>query len=573
MSFTHEIYRGERSDLTEIPLLKDSGATVLAECEGEIHNSREIRDKLRRYGCESTGGDNELLADAYRQWGDKCFQEFNGAFAFYVFDKTKGKLILARDQVGRVPLYYCDLDSRFIFSSDLSEIVKSKGFSREIDLVALNYYLALRYIPEDKTIFKNVCRVLPGSFVSYDMNSGGLCETKYWEPPLKEPEASDEEEIFLELEVLFTEAVRLRTSGLTAPGAFLSGGLDSSLIVALMSKLSSRPVQTFVVGYSDRNYDEKRYSKIVSDCFGTDHHELLIEPERDHFLDCVSRFHQPLADPSIIPTSHALELAGVTVNSVLSGDGADGLFLGFRTHRFSSKHLAIMSAVPRALKYLKGKTASLFPEEHGLRVFLENLTSEQFFLRRNTVFSDVMRRKLFKPWVLEELGGNLCKPEQYAASVFESYHGTFGGKMGFFTYKSDPDDILYKISSLSGHLDLRVRTPFLDTNMIEFALGKVPANLKLKGDTTKYILKRLAEKYLPPELPLERKRGFNPPLSGWLRNEWKGFAAEVLLDGDDEFFNRQYIERLIKLNKNPHSDQTRKLFALMVFKIWGMKYA
>ena len=573
MSFTHEIFRGRTPDLTEIPGFANPGATVLAGCEGEIHNSLEIRNEIGEQGPVSEENPNELVAAAYGKWGSECFRRLNGAFACYVLDKAKRELILARDQIGRVPLYFSELEDRFIFSSDLSEIVKSEGFPREIDPASLNYYLALRYIPADRTIFKNVRRVLPGSFISYSMDSGGLRETRYWEPPLEECTLGEEGELLSELDELFEEAVRLRLEGSDIPGAFLSGGLDSSLIVAVMSQLSSRPVKTFIVGYSDKNYDETRYSRIVSRHFGTDHHELFVEPDRDHFIGCVSKFHEPLADPSIIPTSRALALAGANVNSVLSGDGADGLFLGFRTHRFSLKHLAIDGAFPRPLKYLRGKVAGFFPEEHGLRVFLEDIPSKQFFLRRNTVFNDVMRTRLFRPWVIEELGEDFYEPERYAASVFESYGGTFGGKMGFFTYRSDPDDILYKIQSLSRDLGLSVRTPFLDTNLVEFALGKVPANLKLNGNTAKYLLKRLAEKYLPPELPLERKRGFNPPLSRWLKNEWKEFAAEILLDGNDEFFDRQYIERLIKLNENPRSDQTRRLFALMVFKIWKTKYA
>lgn len=573
MSFTHEIRRGKVPDLTEIPGFANPGATVQAGCEGEIHNSREIRNGIGEPGPASGENSGELVAAAYEKWGSECFRRFNGAFACYVFDKGKRELILARDQIGRVPLYFSKFEDRFIFSSDLGEIVKSEGFSREIDLGALNCYLALRYVPADRTIFKNVRRVLPGSFVSYDMRSGELRETRYWKPPMEECESGGEGELLSELDELFEEAVRLRLEGSDIPGAFLSGGLDSSLIVAVMSGLSSRPVKTFIVGYSDKNYDETRYSRIVSRHFGTDHHELFVEPDRDHFIDCVSKFHEPLADPSIIPTSRALALAGANVNSVLSGDGADGLFLGFRTHRFSLKHLAIDGASPRVLKSLKGKVAGFFPEEHALRVFLENIPSKQFFLRRNNVFNDVTRMRLFRPWVIEELGEGFYEPERYAASVFESYGGTFGGKMGFFTYRSDPDDILYKIYSLSRDLGLSVRTPFLDTNIVEFALGKVPANLKLKGNTTKYLLKRLAEKYLPPELPLERKRGFNPPLSRWLKNEWKEFTAEILLDGDDEFFDRQYIERLIKLNEKPRSDQTRRLFALMVFKIWKTKYA
>lgn len=573
MSFTHEIRRGGKPDLAEIPGFTNSGATVLAVCEGEIHNSREIRDRIGETEAPSEGNSSELVAAAYKKWGNECFRRLNGAFACYLLDKAKRELILARDQIGRVPLYFSELGDRFIFSSDISEIVKPEAFPGEIDPVSLNYYLALRYIPADRTIFKNIRRVVPGTFVSYHIGSGDLRETRYWEPPLEERETGDEKELLSELDGLFEEAVRLRLEGGDVPGAFLSGGLDSSLIVALMSRLSSRPVKTFIVGYSDKNYDETRYSRIVSHHFGTDHHELFVEPDRDSFIDCVSKFQEPLADPSIIPTSRALALAGANVKSVLSGDGADGLFLGFRTHKFSLKHLAIDGVVPRPLKYLRGKVAGFFPEEHGLRVFLEDISSKQFFLRRNTVFSDVMRMRLFRPQVIEELGEGFHEPERYAASIFESYAGTFGGKMGFFTYRSDPDDILYKIHSLSRDLELRVRTPFLDTNIVEFALGKVPANLKLRGNVTKYLLKRLAKKYLPPELPLERKRGFNPPLSRWFKNEWKEFAAEILLDGDDEFFDRKYIERLIRLNEKPHSDQTRRLFTLMVFKIWKIKYA
>ena len=573
MSFTHEIRRGRKPDLTEIPGFANSGATVMSGCEGEIHNSREIRNGIGESGFVSEENSNELVAASYEKWGSESFRRLNGAFACYVFDKAKRELILVRDQIGRVPLYFSKVGDRFIFSSDINEIVKSEGFPREIDPISLNYYLALRYIPADRTIFKNVHRVLPGTFVSYHIDSGDLRETKYWEPPTEECESGDEEELLSELDKLFEEAVRLRLEGGEVPGAFLSGGLDSSLIVALMSRLSSRPVKTFIVGYSDKNYDETPYSRIVSRHFGTDHHELFVEPDKDSFIDCVSKFQEPLADPSIIPTSRALALAGANVKSVLSGDGADGLFLGFRTHRFSLKHLAIDGAFPRPLKYLRGKVAGFFSEEHGIRVFLEDIPSKQFFLRRNTVFNDVMRIRLFKPHATEELGENFYEPERYAASVFESYGGTFGGKMGFFTYRSDPHDILYKIHSLSRNLGLSVRTPFLDTNVVEFALGKVPANLKLRGNVTKYLLKRLAEKYLPPELPLERKRGFNPPLSRWLKNEWKGFMSEILLDKDEEFFDRQYIEELIRLNEKPRSDQTRRLFALMVFKIWKTKYA
>ena len=569
MSFTREFYRVCTRG-------RGTAFSFEAKCEGDIHNFEEIRCELAKSGFGFVGDDNsELVSKAYRLWGEKCPGKLNGAFAFYVLDAAKRKLVLARDQAGRIPLYYSETRRGFVFSSDLDEILKLEGFSKEIDPEALNFYLALRYVPGERTIFKDIRKVLPGCCVLYDLDSGNIEKRRYWEPPTEEPRAGNENELLEELEPLLEDAIRIRLGGggQVGPGVLLSGGLDSSLVTAFMSRLCSNPVKTFVVGYSAGSYDEREYSKIVADRFATDHHELLIEPDRDRLADCVCGFREPIADPSIIPTSYALSLAGENTGSVVSGDGADGLFLGFRTHKMSMKHLAMGKAMPRPLKYVKGRIADMIPDEHRIRMFLENMTAREFFLRRNTVFASAARRKLFRKRVVEEIGESFDGPEKYADSVFGSYRGTFGGKMGFFTCKSDADDILYKLFSLSEPLGLRVRTPFLDVRVIEFALGRVPTHLKLKGGTTKYLLKKLAAKYLPPELPLDRKRGFNPPLAGWLRKEWRDFAAEVLLDGEDEFFERKYVERLLRLNENSSYDQTRRLFALMVFNIWRTKHA
>ncbi len=570
MGFTCEVYRGEMPNLGGC--LSDSAVTV--QLQGEVHNFGEIKERINESGLSVSGkNESEIIAIAYKLWGVDFFRTLNGAFALYILDETNKRVFLVRDHVGRVPLYYCELGNRFVFSSDLSGLACSKGFSREIDLVSLNFYLAFRYVPAERTIFKNVRRVLPGSYVCYYLDSGSVQEKIYWKPPANEACGGDEEKILWELESILEESVKRRFWGDKQPGAFLSGGLDSSLIVAFISKFSSVPIKTFIVGYQEKNYDETGYARLVADYFGTDHHELFVTPDRDHFIECISKFDEPVADPSIIPTSRALELAGANVDSVFSGDGADGLFLGFRTHRFAAERNATVGPVSQVFRYLKGKTASFFPREHRLRVFLEDIDSKSFFLWRNTVFDIVMREKLLKSWVSEQIGDAFSQPEFYASSVFESYEGTFSGKMGFFTYKSDPDDILYKILSLSVPLDLHVRTPFLDRYVVEFALGKVPADMKLRSGRTKHILKLLGEKYLPPNFPLERKRGFNPPLSKWLRGELNGFVSEVLFDGDDPFFDKNYIQRLFELNKNPFTDQTRRLFTLMVFKIWRMKYS
>jgi len=376
MSFIHRIHDGQIVDFKEMPSFSDPKTKIWVECDGEIHNSEEVRNKLKKKGYRfEEQNNNELISNAYKEWGEKCPKALNGVFAFFIFDNVKRKLILVRDQVGRIPLYYSDFNGKFIFSSNLNEIIKIKGFPKEIDLSALNLYLTFRYIPGEKTIFKNIRKVLPGCYVRYNLDSRILEEWKYWEPPLEETQTGNETELIDELEILLENAIKLRLDGESNPAAFLSGGLDSSILVALMSKLSSKPVKTFIVGYLDKHYNETGYSRIVSDYFKTDHHELFIKPDIDHLIDCITELHEPLADPSIIPTYHALNFANENVNSVLTGDGADGLFLGLRTHVLSSKHLAINNKIPKPLRYIKGKMAGMFPEEYKLKIFLDNISS------------------------------------------------------------------------------------------------------------------------------------------------------------------------------------------------------
>ena len=329
-------------------------------------------------------------------------------------------------------------------------------------------------------------------------------------------------------------------------GAFLSGGLDSSLIVAKMSRLSSNTLKTFSVGYNDEKYNEIPFSRIVSRYFGTDHEEFIIEPDFDVFLESASFFDEPLGDPSIIPTYYAMRLGKKHIDTVISGDGADGLFLGFRTHYLSSRYGEIKKYMIPPLEWLTGAVAGILPQEVKWRIFFENKTPEDLFLTRGIVFNAHLRKRLFKNWVLDELlREHFSEPEIYGTSTMNSYSGTLSGKMAFLTFKSDPDDILFKIDKICRNLSLNVRTPFLDTRLVEFALGKAPGNMKIRGSTTKYILKGLATKFLPKELPLDRKRGFNPPLFKWLRKEWSHNARDILMEGEDNFLIRGILKNFL----------------------------
>lgn len=554
-------------------IFSDEGDKLWVSYEGEIYNSDEIRSSSESFGYRfNSGAYSELIAKAYKTWGEDFAKKLNGAFSICIIDKEKEILYLIRDQVGRKPLYFSDVNGRFAFSSDVKSLLKIPRFPKEIDLRALNFYLTYRYIPHELSIFKHIIKVPPGCAIRFNLKSRSLETWRYWEPPTVEREMASESELLEELESIIEDAIRIRMRGDSHTGAFLSGGLDSSLIVAIMSRLSSNTLKTFSVGYNDEKYNEIPFSRIVSRYFGTDHEEFIIEPDFDAFLESASFFDEPLGDPSIIPTYYAMKLGKKYIDSVISGDGADGLFVGLRSHYLSIKYGEIKKFMIPPIKWISGAVAEILPEEAKWRVFLESLTPEEFFLKRRMVFSAPLRKRLFKDWVLEELKDTFYEPESQGVSIMDSYRGTLIGKMGFLTFKSEPDNILFKIDRISKNFSLEVRTPFLDTRLVESAFGKVPGNMKIRGGVTKYLLKRLAKKFLPAELPLERKRGFNPPLSKWLRKEWWNYTRDILMGGEEDFFQKGYIDGLLKRHKSLIFDEGRRIFCLLIFKIWEKEY-
>ncbi|HLE25192.1 MAG TPA: asparagine synthase (glutamine-hydrolyzing) [Thermodesulfobacteriota bacterium] len=553
-------------------IFSDEGDKLWVSYEGEIYNSDEIRLSSESFGYRfNPGAYSELIAKAYKTWGEDFAKRLNGAFSICIIDKEKEILYLIRDQVGRKPVYFSDANGRFAFSSDVKSLLEIPSFPREIDLRALNFYLTYRYIPQELSIFNHIRRLPAGCALRLNLRSREIKKWSYWEPPTVEERLANEDELLKELEKIIEDAIRIRMRGNSHTGAFLSGGLDSSLIVAMMSRLSSNTLKTFSVGYNDEKYNEIPFSRIVSRYFATDHEEFIIEPDFDAFLESCSFFDEPLGDPSIIPTYYAMKLGKKYVDSVISGDGADGLFLGFRTHYLSSRYEEIKRYMIPPFEWLSGAVAGILPQEVKWRIFFENKTPEDLFLTRGIVFNAHLRKRLFKNWVLDELfREHFSEPEIYGTSTMNSYSGTLSGKMAFLTFKSDPDDILFKIDKISRNLSLNVRTPFLDTRLVEFALGKVPGNMKIRGDKTKYILKRLGAKFLPKELPLDRKRGFNPPLFKSLRKEWSHKARDILMEGEDNFLIRVILKNLLIYIKILYSMKVGGYLSFLTLKSGGM---
>ncbi len=569
MSKLFGIYDGGKVILNDRESLAEGGDVLSVALEGEIYNRRELVVGLEKRGHKfKSGTDSELVGCAYREWGEECVKKLNGAFVFCIYDKQKQNLIIARDPVGEKFLYYTNYDGKFVFSSHVDLITGAPEFHKEIDLCALNYFVASRNVPDELCIFKNVRKLLPGGVLRFDLNSGSFETRRYWEPPTFEPEEGNEDELLEKLEQMLIDSLKLRMKAENSLGAFLSGGVDSSLVVALMSRLSPGPVKTFSVGFNDERYSELPHARLIADFYDTDHKEVVVEPNFDDFLESVFLFDEPIGDPSILPTFYGCKTAGECIDAIMTGDGADSLFTGMRTHSQVIRNIKINRLIVPPFDLVLRKLVELIPEEAKWRIFLENLSPIDFYSKRETVFPSSLRERLFQDWVLDALGERLYDPDKQDLPDARS----LTAKLTYLELVDTANDSLPKMEKICRNFSISVRTPFLDTKLIEFAFTEVPGNMKIKGTVTKYLLKKLAAKLLPPQFPLNRKRGLNPPLAKWISDEWRAHVRDILLGGEDKFFKRSYVEKLLRLHSSRLLNQDRKLFSLLVFKIWESRY-
>ncbi|MGQ0792887.1 MAG: asparagine synthetase B family protein [Deltaproteobacteria bacterium] len=544
---------------------------ISVACDGEIYNAAELRGVLKSQGRGfNLESEARLIAQVYSAWGEAGLARINGGISYALYDGKSRSLLLARDKVGKIPLYYSDYGGALSFSTEVKSIALSPGFPRELDLRALNFYLAYRYIPGDLCIFKYIKKLPAGYLLRLDVTSAAVEIKQRWEAPMSESPSASEDDLLAELERVLLTSLEERLGG-ERVGAFLSGGLDSSLLVAMATKILGAGVKTFSIGYRGGKFDETPFARSVSKYLRTDHREFIAEPDIDALIKSASCFDEPHADPSIIPTYFGARLAKERVDAVISGDGADGLFLGLRTHYLSAKYerrRRILSPISGILRQVSG----IVPEGVKLKMFLENLSPEEFYMKRRLIYGAGLRKNLLRKSALDEIGEGFYDPEALGFSILDSYRGSFRGKIGYATFMSEPDNVLFKMEKISKSLELAVRFPFLDTRLIELALGKTPGDMKIQGGVQKYLLKKLARKYLPPDFAYERKRGFNPPLSKWISGKWRGFTRDLLLGEDNDYFDRGFIEKILRRHGGLFYDEGRRIFTLLVFRLWERKY-
>ena len=566
------------------PIFNEDGQIAVI-FNGEIYNFLELKEELVKKGHQfKTKSDTEVIAHLYEEEGEQLFKKLNGMFAVALWDNKKKKLVLARDRFGKKPLYYCVFDQTFVFGSELKAILKHPSVKRELDLEALNYYLTYEYVPTPKTIFKNIFKLEPASYLI--LHNGKIEKERFYQIKFGlYPEKLSEREYLAEFDKGLEMAVSSRLISDVPLGIFLSGGLDSGTIAYYAQKASSQKIKTFSIGFSDPSFDESVYARKVSHHLDTEHHEHILEAEELFNLvpKITDLLDEPLADASIVPTYLLSKFTKEKVTVALSGDGGDELLMGyptFQAHQLARYYLKIPRGIrEKFLKQIIGRLPVSFGNislDYRLKRFILGLEykPEYHDLIWIGSFTDKEKKKLFRPEILQSLS-NVNEFDILDRYEQEVKGRPFLEKAVYLYLKTYLlDDILVKTDRASMFASLEVRAPFLDYQLVDF-INSIPIDLKLKGFTTKYILKKLMADKLPLDIVNRKKKGFGVPVARWLRGELRPLLLEVLSRENIEkcgIFNYAYVKQLIDEHLSGRRDNRKLLWTVMIFQMWQQKW-
>jgi asparagine synthase (glutamine-hydrolysing) len=543
---------------------------------GEIYNFRELRRDLESAGHRFyTQTDTEVIVHAYEEWGPHAIARLRGMFGLAIWDDRTRTLLIARDRVGIKPLYYTEVGGRLYFGSELKSLLCAPNVPRDLDFDALDHYLSFLYTPGDRSIFAGIHKLPPGHFLTWHDGRSEL--HAYWRLADDEPFDGSDDEAVQRLRDVLADAVRSHLMSDVPLGAFLSGGVDSSVVVGLMAEASSRRVQTFSIGFDDPDLDELEPARRVAAHFQTDHHEFVVRPDAIGILDDLIRhFDEPFADASAIPTWYVSQLARQHVTVVLSGDGGDELFGGYDRYLPHPRVVAFDRYSPRALRRAAGLAAAHLP--HGIRGknFLRHVARDEAgrYLDAVRFFSRDEKLDLLTSDVLAQVGGE--DPEQAARRRFSRYARLpwSSQMMRFDTETYLPEDILTKVDRMSMAHSIESRVPLLDNRVIEFA-SSLPAHLKIRDGRRKHVLKEVAATLLPQDLVDRRKQGFAAPIGQWFRGGMRELVADTLLSPQclgRGYFRAPFVRRLIDEHVSGRRDHTLRLWQLVIFERWHRLY-
>ncbi len=560
---------------------QDSSAWIVFN--GEIYNYQELRRDLEELGYQFyTNSDTEAIVHAYDRYGSDCPKYLRGMFAFAIWDGRKQELFLARDRVGKKPLLYAQVGDEFLFASEFSSLLLHPRLSRDIDLRAIDYYLSFMCVPAPLTAYQHIRKLEPGH--SLRLHNGEITIERYWQPDFSKKLDISEEEAGEQAIALLRDAVKVRLMSEVPLGAFLSGGIDSSAVVALMAEESSTPVKTFSIGFEEQDFSELHHARRVAEHVGADHHEFIVRPDALEVLPVlVEHYGEPYADSSAIPTYYVARETRRHVTVALNGDGGDESFAGYE--RYAAMSMAEKYyRIPALLRNsVIQQAANLLPSSETKRSrvrdakrFLKaaSLPRVERYLRWVSVFDSAAKLDLYSDQFRQQTAG------MYAGDALEPWFARANGAgivdasllTDIMTYL--PNDLLVKVDIATMAVSLEARSPFLDHKVIEFA-ASLPEKLKLRGLTTKYLLKRVLRKLLPAENLDRRKMGFGVPIGHWFRGNLQPFLRETLLSEKAlgrGLFRPETIKQMIELHTRGERDYASQLWTLLMLELWFVRF-
>lgn len=562
------------------PLCNEDG-TVWVTFNGEIYNYVELRDRLIQKGHKFvTSSDTEVIVHLYEEKGDDFVNDLRGMFAIGLWDARHKRLLLVRDRLGKKPLFYATLKDRVVFASELKALLPVPGLSRDIEPEALVDYFSLLYVPAPKSIYREVRKVRPAHLIVFD--SQGMRERSYWDIEFGAPEQRSESEWCEELLHVYQEAIRIRLRSDVPLGAFLSGGVDSSSVVALMSRMNGRRVNTCSVGFDEKEFDESAEAAAFAKRFNTDHFEERVRPSALSVLDRLAwHYDEPFADSSAVPTYYVSQAARRHVTVALSGDGGDENFAGYRRYHHDVVENRCRAYIPDSIRApLFGTLGRLYPKlDWAPQMFRAQATFRA--LARSPVEGYFFSISAIKPEMIANLFTEDFQRtiERYSpVSMFQEIYNRHPNadhlsRLQYLDMKTYlVDDILVKVDRASMAVSLEVRCPILDHKFMELA-ARIPSSLKLKEGQGKFIFKKALAGVLPAEVLTRRKQGFAVPLAAWFRGELKEMSGDLLLATDPQGILRSdTVAAIWKQHQSGMRDHSTPLWSLLMYRLWQKKF-
>ncbi|MBI2139340.1 asparagine synthase (glutamine-hydrolyzing) [Candidatus Woesearchaeota archaeon] len=550
---------------------------------GEIYNFQELKSLLEQKGHQfNSSTDTEVILHAYEEWGMNCLNRLNGMFAFAIWDTLTKKLFLARDRAGVKPLYYALKGGELIFASELKAVLLYPGISRALSRQALNQYLTFRYMPGSQSIFNDIKKLMPGHYLLFDAVKKTAECRPYWDISFQ-PEsgfkgAGSIRAVAARLHKAVKSSVKSQLMSDVPLGAFLSGGLDSSYVVGLMAQLVEEPIKTFSIGFGHgKGYDETKFSRLVSEAYDTDHREIILREDAFSLLPKILwHMDEPIADFAAIPNYVLSEFAKKKVSVVLTGEGADEIFGGYRKYKYLSLIHQYRRLMPSKLREIAGQCIEPMMKSPPYQRLLDIHNSPSFpaaYLNLISFFTDREKAELTPA---PALNPNSASNSASNPALVESYlrgnlmHALM--KLDFKTWL--PEDVLTKVDKTTMAHSLESRVPFLDNEVVALA-EKIPSSLKIRFLKEKFILRKAMQTTVPKEIVRRKKHGFNVPIHSWLETDLKGIAQELLSKeslAKRKLFSYSYVEKLWNSYKSAKVYYSRQLWTLLNFELWSRIY-